>query len=257
MGEMAVDEAVRNALSLGADYGKESDLFALNYQISFRDQDLEDPALNGILVRSCFGASRAAKELQVPIVSGVERTTSGTQSRFHFVAQATAKVGKLGGIKSGEFKSPGDVIYLLGPAQFGAVGSLLSEVMGQPSDAASAEPDWDSARRLYSWLGGFMGKEQKKLRSIHDISDGGLLVSVSECLLSRGFGALISFPDGLRSTVHHHHALPLDLISLGQVMFLMVTLQQQRLMDSQLPHILLQQVLLLVLDSQFQVEAQH
>ncbi len=201
MGEMAVDEAVRNALSLGADYGKESDLFALNYQISFRDQDLEDPALNGILVRSCFGASRAAKELQVPIVSGVERTTSGTQSRFHFVAQATAKVGKLGGIKSGEFKSPGDVIYLLGPAQFGAVGSLLSEVMGQPSDAASAEPDWDSARRLYSWLGGFMGKEQKKLRSIHDISDGGLLVSVSECLLSRGFGALISFPDGLSRTM--------------------------------------------------------
>ena len=39
------------------------------------------------------------------------------------------------------------------------------------------------------------GKMQAKLRSVHDISDGGLLVSVAESCLARGFGADIRVPN--------------------------------------------------------------
>ena len=33
---------------------------------------------------------------------------------------------------------------------------------------------------IYAWLGGAIGKEQKKLRSIHDVSDGGLMTAIAE-----------------------------------------------------------------------------
>jgi phosphoribosylformylglycinamidine synthase len=56
-------------------------------------------------------------------------------------------------------------------------------------------PDWERARKLYSWLGFTRGKMQPKLRSVHDISDGGLLVSVAESCLARGLGADIRIPN--------------------------------------------------------------
>lgn len=205
MGQLAVDEAIRNALAVGADYGKEEFLFALNYQLSWPEKDQNDPetssALAGSMIRAAYGAKNASVELQTPFVSGIEKGITGTASRLHFVVQSLARVGKLGGIRSSDFKTPGDAIYLVGPAQFGLLGSQIADLNGAPDDAVMPAPDWDTARRLYSWMGGSIGKEQKKLRSIHDVSDGGLLVSIAECLIARGLGATIQFPDGLSRTM--------------------------------------------------------
>lgn len=200
MGQAVVDEAVRNAISAGADYGKEETLFALNYQFSWPEKEMDDPALAGAMIRAAYGARKAALELQTPFISGIEKGLSGTASRMHFAVQSLSKVGKLGGVKSADFKTPGDAIYILGPAQFGLHGSQLAELQGLPHDSTMPQPDWDTARRLYSWLGGAIGKEQKKLRSMHDISDGGLLVAMAECLIARGLGATLQFPDGLART---------------------------------------------------------
>jgi phosphoribosylformylglycinamidine (FGAM) synthase-like enzyme len=205
MGQLAVDEAVRNALAVGADYGKEELLFALNYQLSWPEKDQNDldasSALAGTMIRAAYGAKNASVELQTPFVSGIEKGITGTSSRLHFVVQSLARVGKLGGIRSSDFKTPGDAIYLVGPAQFGLLGSQIADLNGAPDDAMMPMPDWDTARRLYSWMGGAIGKEQKKLRSIHDVSDGGLLVAVAECLIARGLGATIQYPEGLSRTM--------------------------------------------------------
>jgi phosphoribosylformylglycinamidine synthase len=201
MGSLSVDEAVRNAISCGAEYGKEDLLFALSYQFSCPGKDMEDPALRGQLVRACFGASHAAIELQTPFVHGRQKTILGQTSKLHFIVQSIARTGKVAGIRSGDFKTPGDAIFLLGPAQFSLVGSLVSEVHGgTPTDAAPPTPQWDAARRLYAWLGGAIGKEQKKLRSLHDVSDGGLMTAISEGCLARGLGVAIQYPDGLPRT---------------------------------------------------------
>lgn len=201
MGQLAVDEAIRNAIASGADYGKEEHLFALNYQLSWPEKEMDDPSLAGSVIRAAYGAKSAAMEMQTPFVSGIEKGITGTSSRFHFVVQSLSKVGKLGGVRSADFKTPGDAIYLLGPARFGLQGSQIAELQGLPHDSSMPEPDWDVARRLYSWLGGAIGKEQKKIRSIHDVSDGGVLVAVAECLLARGLGASLQYPEGLSRTM--------------------------------------------------------
>jgi phosphoribosylformylglycinamidine synthase len=201
MGALAVDEAVRNALSCGADYGKEDFLFALTYQFSCPSKDLEDPALRGDLVRACFGATRAAVELQTPFVHGGQQTIVGQASKLHFVVQALSRSMKIAGIRSADFKTPGDAVYLLGPARFGLAGSLVADVYGAiPPDSVSAKPEWDTARRLYAWLGGAIGKEQKKLRSIHDVSDGGLMTAIAEGCIARGMGVALQYPEGLPRT---------------------------------------------------------
>ncbi len=201
MGALSVDEAVRNALSCGADYGKEDFLFALTYQFSCPAKDLQDPALRGGLVRACFGATRAAIELQTPFVHGSQQTIVGQNSKLHFVVQALSRSLKVAGIRSADFKSPGDAVYLLGPARFALAGSLVAEVYGAvPPDSTSPLPEWDTARRLYAWLGGAIGKEQKKLRSIHDVSDGGLMTAIAESCIARGMGVALQYPDGLPRT---------------------------------------------------------
>lgn len=200
MGALSVDEAVRNALSCGADYGKEDFLFALAYQFSCPTKDLQDSGSRGDLVRACFGATRAAIELQTPFVHGSQQTIAQA-SKLHFVVQAIARSTKVAGIRSADFKTPGDAIYLLGPARFALAGSLVADVYGAiPPDSTAPIPEWDTARRLYAWLGGGIGKEQKKLRSIHDISDGGLMTAVAESCIARGMGVALQYPEGLPRT---------------------------------------------------------
>jgi len=53
------------------------------------------------------------------------------------------------------------------------------------------------ARGLYRWLGGTDGKRQSLLRSVHDVSDGGLFVAIAEGLIARGLGAQIDIPGNI------------------------------------------------------------
>lgn len=201
-GLLSVDESVRNALSSGADYGKEDSLFALSYLLNMPRFYENQASFYGELSRLTLGAYYASKELELPFVSGKENFIEGEESTFRLQIQSLAKISKVAGVRSSDFKSVSDSIYLLGHAQFSLVGSLVAEIKkGLPDDAVAPTPDWSSARRLYSWLGGAIGKEQKKCRSIHDVSDGGLLCTITESLLSRNYGATIQFPEGLSETM--------------------------------------------------------
>ncbi len=202
-GMLAVDEAIRNGLACGADYGKEDSLFGLGYQLVIPEKNGKmDSDISGKLARLAFGAYFASKELELPFVTGAEVAVEGDRQRPELAVTAISKVAKVAGTRSAEFKTPGDPIYLLGPAQFSLRGSVVAEFLqGLPDDVSAMDPDWSTARRLYSWLGGTIGKEQKKLRSLHDVSDGGLLAAVSECSLSRGFGALVQYPEGMSKTM--------------------------------------------------------
>ncbi|MEK6578956.1 MAG: AIR synthase-related protein, partial [Bdellovibrionota bacterium] len=56
-------------------------------------------------------------------------------------------------------------------------------------------PNWEMAKKLYAWLGSEKSRETVKIKSLHDVSDGGVLVTVAEGMIARGLGASISFPD--------------------------------------------------------------
>lgn len=202
MAEASVDEAVRNALCVGAEYGRPESVLALVDNFCW-----PDPVGNehnaAALVRACYGMRKAALALEAPLVSGKDsmkndfkgRGADGADIKISvpptLLMTAIAKVADTRLARTSDFKASGDAIYLFGPGQFGLVGSELQALFQGKIPAHGRLPaaDWNAARRVYQWVGGGLGAEQVHLRSIHDVSDGGLLVAIAECLIARGLGA--------------------------------------------------------------------
>lgn|GEM_PF-402599 len=209
-GQMAVDEAVRNVLCTGGEYGRPESIMALMTHVHWRLQgsrESGDPRALGNLLRLCQGIQDAALALGAPIIAHQDDirfadaggAESPSQQDFLLV-QALSRVPDFKLARTSDFKQAGDFIYLLGtPDRMGLVGSELQALLGGkvPRSAqmpVSPHPDWELGRLLYGWVGGDFGDRQNRLRSLHDISDGGLLVAISECLMARGFGAQLTLP---------------------------------------------------------------
>jgi phosphoribosylformylglycinamidine synthase len=196
---------VRNVLCVGGEFGREESVLALVDNFCWPDP-VNDREKAGALVRACFGMRDAALALSLPLVSGKDSMKNDFRGRKDgkpvtisvpptLLMTAVGKMSDVRYARTADFKRPGDVIYLIGGHQFGLMGSEFLSMM--PTHAKSAQvgqPNWNEARRIFSWLGGATGQEHRKLRSLHDISEGGLLVAVSECLIARGLGASITLP---------------------------------------------------------------
>jgi phosphoribosylformylglycinamidine synthase len=211
MAQSAVDEAVRNVLCVGAEYGQRESVMALVDNFCWPDP-VGDPLKTAWLVRACYGLRDAALALSTPLVSGKDsmkndfRGWKGNEKVTISVPPtllmtAVAKVPDVKMARTSDFKSAGDIIYLLGPAQLGLLGSELATMKTEEKQNLASiapmrlgVPQWNIARRLYSWIGGTSGKHQNRIRSLHDVSEGGLLVAVAECILAKGMGATIQFP---------------------------------------------------------------
>ncbi len=209
MAQAAVDEAVRNVLCVGAEFGLPESLLALVHNFCWPDP-VGDPLQTAGLVRACYGMREAALALSTPFISGKEsmkndfRGKQGGESVLisippTLLITALAKVKDIKCARSADFKSVGDCIYLLGPGKFGLLGSEFHSIAPQWGNVRVGTPDWKTALLVYRWLGGATGKSQTRLKSVHDISEGGLLVAVAECLLGRGFGAVLTVPENFHS----------------------------------------------------------
>ena len=213
MAQSAVDEAVRNVLCVGADFGRQESFLAIVDNFCWPDPQT-DTSKAAALVRACFGLKEAAINLDAPLISGkdsMKNDYKGKQKDRDIIISvpptllitAMAKLKDVYLSRSADFKARGDVIYLIGSGNFGLLGSELHSAKPQALPVSKVGnmrvglPNWNLARTVYSWIGGGIGKEQAKLRSLHDVSEGGLLVSVAESCLARGLGALIQLPDKL------------------------------------------------------------
>lgn len=235
MAQAAVDEAVRNVLAVGAEYGRPESVLALVDNFCWPDP-VGSPDYTADLVRACFGLRDAALELSAPLVSGKDSmkndyrgylvSPEGEHSKAKEVKisvpptllmTAVAKVADTRLARTADFKSVGDQIYLLGSAPLGLVASELHAMRKErgggevtlpcgefseldPAHASGnrhaqlPQPNWEEARRLYQWLGFSVGREQARLKSAHDVSEGGMLVAISEGMMARGLGAWIQMP---------------------------------------------------------------
>lgn len=194
-GMRAVDEAIRNLLCVGAEFGAEESRVALAFSLC-GSSDPEKSQDAGWALAS-EGAAQAASLLQIPFVAGSWIEPEGRKVSCPLLIQAIGRVPRLNHSRSADFKAASDQVYLLGPQHFSLEGSRVGEWFGVPKEKAKLQPDWDLARRLYAWLGGTLGKEQRKLKSLHDVSDGGLLVALAESSLARNFGISLEIPQGL------------------------------------------------------------
>lgn len=177
MAVAAVDEAFRNVISVGADPGRTSILD------NFCWYGVDDPESLGGLVRACKGAHDAAVAYGLPFISGKD----SLNNQFSQSPQEAKRCGL--------------------PERISIPGTLLISAMGiiedvrrcvtadvkQPESKlvlVSAPADrtgLGAARRLHRavaiWIRG------GRVRSAHDVSDGGWLVTVAEMCLAGGLGA--------------------------------------------------------------------
>ena len=216
MAQSAVDEAVRNVLCVGAEFGSPEAVFALVDNFCWPDP-VGDPLKTAWLVRACYGLKKAAVALSLPLVSGKDSMKNdfrGTRDGQlvsisvppTLLMTAVARVQDIKAARTAEFKAAGDFIYLLGGTDLGLVGSEFQSMLGAVSlDAQTliglgsvhlGVPNWPMARRTYEWIGGGKGKQVSRLKSLHDVSEGGLLVAIAECLIARGLGAKIKLSQG-------------------------------------------------------------
>jgi len=197
MAQLAVDEAVRNLLAVGAEFslGDESVLSLID-NFCWPDP-VEDAGKMAALVRTCYGLREACLALKAPLISGkdsMKNDYKGTQAGkpVKISVLPTLLVTAIGRMKdykkarTAEFKKAGDKIYKLGPSQLGLAASEWQALQKTQTALKAPTPSWDQAVKLYSWLGS--AESATILKSAHDLSEGGLLTAVAESSFTNNLG---------------------------------------------------------------------
>ncbi|MBS1969646.1 MAG: phosphoribosylformylglycinamidine synthase [Bdellovibrionales bacterium] len=197
MAQLAVDEAVRNLLAVGAEFSL-GDETVLSLIDNFCWPDpVEDTAKMAALVRTCYGLREACLALKAPLISGkdsMKNDYKGTQGGkpVKISVLPTLLVTAMGRMmdykkaRTAEFKKAGDKIYKLGPSQLGLAASEWQALQKTPTAMKAATPAWDQAVKLYSWLGS--AESAAVLKSAHDLSEGGMLTAVAESSFTNNLG---------------------------------------------------------------------
>jgi phosphoribosylformylglycinamidine synthase len=181
---MAVAETCRNLVCSGAEP------IGLTDCLNFGNP--ERPDVMGVFSAAIDGIAAACRALNVPIVSGNVSLYNETDGRAILPTPTIAGVGlvrSLEEVVTPWWKNAGDVIFLLGDAGSPGMGLAGSEyaaakLLGNarvawPAGCAAPAIDLVAEARLQTLLLELV--HEKKLTSAHDVSDGGLAVTLSEC----------------------------------------------------------------------------
>ncbi|MDD5613645.1 MAG: phosphoribosylformylglycinamidine synthase subunit PurL [Candidatus Omnitrophica bacterium] len=185
-GQIAVAEAARNLVASGAAPLGITD--GLNFG---------NPYNEGVywqFRQSVLGITKAARSLGIPVVSG---NVSFNNENPKGSVDPTPIIGMVGVIKEGrkpltqDFKSPRDVIVLLGQNKEELGGSEYLKVVHNKKSGRCPSIDINLEKRLHKLV--LVLSEKRLLLSAHDCSEGGLAVALAEsCLSGKHIGASIS-----------------------------------------------------------------
>jgi len=189
-GKQAVAEAYRNLTATGAMPLATTD--CLNFG------NPERPDVMGTFVGAIKGLGEACNALAMPIVSGNVSLYNETNGK---AVQPTPAIGAIGLIDDLDliarigFGGEGQAIVLLGETQ-GHLGSslYLREIAGR-EDGAPPPVDLETEKRHGNFVRELI--REGLVSTCHDVSDGGLLVALSEMALCSGIGCVVSAPEGV------------------------------------------------------------
>ncbi len=181
-GKQAVVETYRNITATGALP------LAITNCLNFGNP--EKPEIMGQIVGCLDGMAQACIALNYPIVSGNASLYNETNGQAILPTPAIGGVGVLKDVSKHTtiaFKNEGDIVAVIGETK-GHLGQslFLREILGQeagappPVNLADEKKNGDFVRGLI---------DERLLTACHDISDGGLLVAVSEMAMASGKGA--------------------------------------------------------------------
>jgi phosphoribosylformylglycinamidine synthase subunit PurL len=189
-GKQVVAEAWRNLTAVGADP------IAITDNLNFGNP--QRPEIMGQFVRAIDGMAEACRALDFPVVSGnvsLYNETSGV------AIPPTPAVGGVGLLPNSAVRAgfgivkAGDMVVLVGETT-GWLGSsiYLREVHGR-EDGAPPPVDLALERRTGDVVRGLI--RAGAVRSVHDLSDGGLFAGAAQIAMASGTGLALSLLPGM------------------------------------------------------------
>ena len=176
-GQIAVAEAARNIVASGAKPLAVTD--NLNYGSP------ENPEIFWQMDMSVQGISKACIQLKTPVISG---NVSLYNERSGVAIYPTPTIGMVGLIENTEnitttgFKKSGDVIYVIGETKPEFGGSELQKIIYGKIFGRPPAIDMDIEEKNQKFI--LDAIKLGLLESATDISEGGLAIAISKCLMS-------------------------------------------------------------------------
>jgi phosphoribosylformylglycinamidine synthase subunit PurL len=189
-GKQAVAEAYRNLTAVGALPRAVTD------NLNFGNP--ERPEIMGQLVGCIRGIGDACRALDFPVVSGNVSLYNETNGRAILPTPTIGGVGLLDDFARSmtlAFKGEGDAILIVGETSGWLGQSLyLREICGR-EEGAPPPVDLAAERRHGEFVRALI--RDGLLTAVHDVSDGGLLVTLAEMAMASGIGAVLEAPPGV------------------------------------------------------------
>ncbi|MBC6439935.1 MAG: phosphoribosylformylglycinamidine synthase subunit PurL [Rhodospirillales bacterium] len=188
-GRQAVAEAFRNLTATGARPLAATDC------LNFGNPERSD--VMGSFVGAIRGLGEACRALAMPIVSGNVSFYNETDGK---AVQPTPAIGAIGLIDDLDrmarigFGGANQAIVLIGETAGHLGSSLYLRELADREDGAPPPVDLETERRNGDFVRGLISGGD--VTTCHDVSDGGLLVALTEMALASGIGLDANSPDG-------------------------------------------------------------
>ncbi|TMJ27538.1 MAG: phosphoribosylformylglycinamidine synthase subunit PurL [Alphaproteobacteria bacterium] len=186
-GKQAVAEAWRNLTAVGARP------LAVTDNLNFGNP--ERPEIMGQLVGCIRGIAEACKTLDFPIVSGNVSLYNETNGRAILPTPTIGGVGLIEDFTKSAtlaFKGPDEAILLFGETTGWLGQSMYLREICEREEGAPPPVDLAAERRHGDLVRALI--EEGIATSVHDISDGGLLIALCEMAMASGIGADLDRP---------------------------------------------------------------
>lgn len=180
-GQLAVAEAARNIVTTGATP------IGITDCLNFGNPD--DPEHYYEFAQACQGINEMAKKLNTPIISGNVSLYNETDGQEIYPTPIIGMAGLLKDIDhltTASFKQVGDSIYVIGRIKPDFNGSELQKLMTDQIFGALADFDLDDALHQQSIV--LDGINDGLINGAHDVSEGGLAVTLFEMTNHTSFG---------------------------------------------------------------------
>ncbi len=199
-GKQAVAEAWRNLTASGADP------LAITDCMNFGNP--ERPEIMGQFVGCIEGRREAVEALDFPVVSGNVSLYNETNGAAIPPTPAIGGVGLIPDIAQMAdiaFKHEGETLLLLGQERGHLGQSLYMDIILGKREGAPPPVDLAAERRTGDLVRALI--RDGSVSAVHDVSDGGLLVAVTEMALAGGIGVVMT---------EYNAPLPLHAVAFGE-----------------------------------------
>ncbi len=189
MAASCIDEALRQIVSVGGDVSK----IAILDNFCWGNPDKPDRL--GSMVRASLGCYKAAVAYQTPFISGKDSLYNEyTQGKKSIAIPGTILISALGIIEdvsktiTMDFKGHDNLIYCVGQTYDELGGSIYLDTCGSLGKNVPIV-NFKQGLKTFQALTGAVKK--RLIASMHDCSEGGLAVALSEMAFSGGFGVSV------------------------------------------------------------------